>query len=159
MRAPPVVAVFLALAGMWCMQFELRAQEHQNAPTEVAAADQNASQFSPSASQVRAALLYGRPLQAELVDDERPTDPWFSFDKVQHITFSFLFTIGWQYSLENKLNWSRNDALPLSIGLALSTGLAKELYDWRLGPRRFFSYRDMIANGVGILAATGLILF
>jgi len=109
---------------------------------------------SPAA--LRAALV--RPVKGWAAPTDDRVDPWFSFDKVQHFTFSFLFTVGWQYGFENKLDWSRNDALPASIGATLAIGLAKELYDWRLGPRRFFSYRDMVANSAGILLATGFIL-
>jgi uncharacterized protein YfiM (DUF2279 family) len=85
-------------------------------------------------------------------------DPWFSYDKVQHVTFSALFTVGGQYGLENKLKWARGDALPVSVGAAMAIGLGKELYDWRLGSRRFFSSRDMVANACGVLLATGFIL-
>ena len=132
----------------------LRAEVH----TSIASADQEA--FT-SAQTLRAALLYEAPERTFFEGRSRVqerVDPWFSFDKVQHLTFSALFTVGWQYALENKLDWTRNDALPLSIGATAAIGLSKELYDWQLGPRRFFSYRDMIANGVGILLATGFIL-
>ena len=37
--------------------------------------------------------------------------------------------------------------------------LAKEYYDWRIGPTGYFSRRDLIADATGILLATGLILF
>lgn len=124
---------------------------------------------SPAAA--RAALLYPasdepsvglrqRSRPSALDDDEhgRAVDPWFSFDKAQHLTFSFLFSVGWQYGLENKLDWERRDALTASLASTLLIGLGKELYDWRLGPRRFFSYRDMVANGAGLLLATGFII-
>jgi uncharacterized protein YfiM (DUF2279 family) len=113
------------------------------------------------AQALRAALLYGRPTdspaEGRLPVQER-VDPWFSYDKAQHLTFSALFTVGGQYSLENKLEWTRGDALPVSIGATMAIGLGKELYDWQLGSRRFFSYRDMVANGFGVLLATGFIL-
>lgn len=88
----------------------------------------------------------------------RPADPWLAFDKVQHATFSFLWTLGSQYTLVNKAAWSERRALPLSIGVSVLVGVGKELYDWRVGSRRYFSRRDLIADAVGILFATGLIV-
>jgi hypothetical protein len=118
----------------------------------------------------RAVILYGSPADGtfpnaapgELVLPDtlfkvRPVDPWLAFDKVQHVTFSFLFTLGSQYALVNKADLSERNALPLSIGISASVGLAKELYDWQLGPRRYFSPRDMIGNAVGIVFAVGVI--
>lgn len=120
-----------------------------------------AQQRYPSAQALRVALLYGEPtgtLSEGHPRVQEHVDPWLSFDKVQHLTFSALFTVGWQYGLERKLNWTRGEALPVSIGAAIAIGLGKEVYDGRLGPRRFFSYRDLVANGAGILLATGFIL-
>jgi len=115
----------------------------------------------PSAPALRAALLYGRPTgrppKRDLPAQER-ADPWLSYDKVQHVTFSALFAVGGQYGLENKLKWARGSALPLSTGAAMAIGIGKELYDWRVGSQRFFSYRDIVANGFGVLLATGFIL-
>jgi putative lipoprotein len=85
-------------------------------------------------------------------------DPWFSFDKVQHFTFSALFTVGGQYALESKADWNTRNALPVAILTSFTIGLTKELYDWQAGPRRYFSWRDMAANGAGIAVATGFIL-
>lgn len=82
---------------------------------------------------------------------------WTGYDKVQHFTFSFLFTLGIQYGLESKLDIERWRALPISIGASFSIGLAKELYDWKLGTPGYASYRDMVANGAGIAGATVVI--
>jgi uncharacterized protein YfiM (DUF2279 family) len=86
-------------------------------------------------------------------------DPWFGFDKVQHFTFSFLWTLGTQYVVVNKGKLSEARALPISISTSAAVGFSKELYDLQSGPQGFFSYRDLVANGLGILLATGLILF
>jgi uncharacterized protein YfiM (DUF2279 family) len=85
-------------------------------------------------------------------------DPWLSFDKVQHFTFSALFTIGGQYALVNKFSWNEKGALPVSMLTGFTIGLTKELHDWQAGPRRYFSWRDMAANGAGIAVAAGFIL-
>ncbi len=86
------------------------------------------------------------------------SDPWFGFDKVQHLVFSGLLTINTQYVLETKADWTRNDALPASISTAFLIGFGKEVYDRHLGPRRVFSSRDLLADSVGIALAVGLIL-
>jgi uncharacterized protein YfiM (DUF2279 family) len=146
----------------------------------LARAQATASPNLPTSSPVpplalRAALLYERsetvtflptPPPTHLAETwgadtsfvAHPSDPWLGFDKVQHLTFSFLWTLGSQYILVNKLDWSEDDALPLSIGSSALVGLSKELYDWRVGPTRYFSKRDLIADGCGILLAVGLIL-
>ena len=88
----------------------------------------------------------------------RRADRWLAFDKVQHFTFSFLWTLGGQYALVNKLSWSERDALPLSVGASAALGLAKEVYDVRASPSRYFSRRDLVADGAGILLAVGFVL-
>lgn len=133
------------------------------------------SPLHPSPGFLRTAFLYGpaphptlgssflaaprhEPAWADTTTQRRPQDPWLAFDKVQHVTFSFLWTLGSQYTLVNKAAWSERRALPLSIGISVLVGVSKELYDWRVGSRRYFSRRDLIADAVGILFATGLIV-
>lgn len=91
-------------------------------------------------------------------DEDRPDDPWLAFDKAQHLAFSFLWTLGGQYALVNKAEWREGDALPVSAGVSAAVGLAKEYYDWRAGPRRYFSRRDLAADAAGIILAAGFIL-
>ena len=123
-------------------------------------------------SAVRAALLSPTPLNSEFAAparavgtsfpagsfEGRGSDPWLAFDKVQHLTFSFLWTLGSQYALVNKVDVSEGGALPVSIASSAAVGLAKEYYDWRRGPRRVFSRRDLVADADGIILATGIIL-
>jgi uncharacterized protein YfiM (DUF2279 family) len=110
--------------------------------------------------EVRLVILYGLDEADTLVvrTVRTPRDPWLSFDKVQHFTFSFLFTLGGQYTFENKFELRQAHALPLAVTGSFLIGLGKELYDWQRGPRRYFSYRDLVANGAGIIVATGFIL-
>lgn len=89
----------------------------------------------------------------------RERDPWLGFDKVQHVTFSFLGTLSNQYVLVNKLDVAESHALPVSIAVTATLGLGKEVYDKKRGPRRHFSYRDLLADAVGIGLATVLIAF
>lgn len=122
-----------------------------------------------SASQLRVLLVYGDLAGGETVtngasldrphaEDPPPADPWFSYDKAQHFSFSLLITVGSQYAYVNKLSRSERGALPISMVTSASVGLAKELYDWQYGSRRYFSQRDMVANVAGILVAAGFIL-
>ncbi|GAB5517812.1 MAG: hypothetical protein RhofKO_00630 [Rhodothermales bacterium] len=85
-------------------------------------------------------------------------DPWLGRDKMQHLAFSFLLTVGSQYVLVNKGDYTETRALPLSVTATAAIGVAKELYD-RQKPRGVFSTRDLVADGVGILLAVGLILW
>ncbi len=107
---------------------------------------------SPAA--VRAALLYGPVLTDSSWVQVR--DPWLAFDKAQHAAFSFFWTLGSQYALVNKLDFSERGALPLSVGMSAAVGLAKEYYDWRVRTG-YFSRRDLVADAAGILLAVGLI--
>lgn len=79
------------------------------------------------------------------------------YDKLQHLSFSFLTTLSSQYILTEKLHW-HHDHQPLivSTGVTTAIGLGKEYYDSRHGG--IFSLRDLAADGLGILLASGLIL-
>jgi len=78
------------------------------------------------------------------------------FDKVQHTAFSCLWTLSSQYVLENKSGFDKNKALPNSVGLAITIGLAKEINDAQTSERPF-DWGDMIANAVGIAIAAIII--
>lgn len=112
----------------------------------------------PSAG-LRAALVHA-PL-ATAPDTLRPPlhDPWLARDKAQHLAFSLLWTLATQYVLVSKGGLGERAALPLSAGTAATVGLAKELYDRYHGPTRYFSRRDLVADGVGIGLGTLVILW
>lgn len=120
------------------------------------------------AAALRAEVLYGQPsgllpageetVRHTATLEHRPRDPWLGRDKAQHLAFSFLWTLGTQYVLVNKGNATETGALPVSASVAASVGLAKEYYDWRVSPSRYFSTRDLAADALGILLAAGLIL-
>lgn len=99
----------------------------------------------------------GTAVSDTLLNRQPVDDPWLAQDKAQHVVFSFLITLGAQYTLVNKLGARERTALPLSAATSLSFGVAKELYDAR-SPRGVASRRDLVADAVGILLATGLIL-
>lgn len=87
----------------------------------------------------------------------QPHDPWLGFDKVQHFTFSFLWTLSTQYAGETKMEVQKENMVVISVSSSLAVGLAKEVYDSRK-PKGFFSKKDMIADGLGILCAVIIIL-
>ncbi len=108
-------------------------------------------------SSLRAALLYDTPTRVDETTAHPPEDPWIAFDKVEHFTFGFLFTLGGQYVFVNKGGLTENESLPLAIGVAASAAIAKELYDRRYGSG-YFSHRDLVADAAGIAVAVVLIL-
>ncbi|NNE35581.1 MAG: hypothetical protein HKN13_10100 [Rhodothermales bacterium] len=115
-----------------------------------------------SAGMIRSSIAYG-PLDLYEAKTNFPRssatrETWLSFDKLQHVTFGFLFTVGHQYTLVNKLDMSEKGALPISIAGTAAIGLAKELVDWKFRSRGHFSEEDLVADSVGILVAVGLIL-
>ena len=84
-------------------------------------------------------------------------DKWIAIDKLQHFTYSCFISFGTQYILVNKLDLIEGKAVPISSLLSLSAGILKEINDKRGGS--YFSYKDMVANGIGILTAVIIINF
>jgi uncharacterized protein YfiM (DUF2279 family) len=79
--------------------------------------------------------------------DQTPKDEWIAIDKLQHLSYSILVSLGCQYVLVNKLNYKEKEALTISSILSFSAGLAKEIQDKKSS---YFSKKDMIANFIGI---------
>lgn len=100
----------------------------------------------------------GYVLHADTLEVLAPPEEWLARDKAMHVGASFLITLSSQYVYENKLELTQGEALPLSISTALSAGLLKEVLDSRRLNAPHFSYRDLIADVVGVLLAAGLIL-
>lgn len=101
----------------------------------------------------------------ETAPDHRPleeveslgADKWIAYDKLQHLTFSFLSTLSSQYILVEKFHWRhRYKPLGVSVGVTAALGLGKELYDHKHSG--ISSSRDLVADAMGILLASGLIL-
>lgn len=104
-------------------------------------------------------LAFSETTEADSVLNPGRDDPWLAFDKVQHTTFSFLWTLGNQYMFVNKAEMRERQALPVSVATTAAIGVAKEIYDWRVGPTRYFSTRDLVADLVGIAAGVLVILY
>ena len=83
-------------------------------------------------------------------------DDWIAIDKVQHLSYSLLISLGCQYILVNKMNNTEKSSLPISSAFSFSTGLLKELNDQK-GKDGFFSFKDMVANFVGIMVGAIII--
>ena len=108
-------------------------------------------------------LVFTVPLFAVDQGSERKTienahkDRWIAIDKVQHFSYSCLISLGVQYVLVNKLEMNEDSAMPLSMAMSFSLGIIKELWD-KKGKNGFFSKKDVVANGFGILTAGIIIL-
>lgn len=130
---------------------------------------------APVAAQpsLQAAMLYGESVRADRsrpfadpdvqpppgpAGTDTPRDDWFGRDKALHAGFSFLFALSSQYVLTSKLDASDDGALPVTAGVTLSLGLAKEVADSRRRVNPLFSVRDLTADAVGVALAVGVIL-
>ena len=90
-------------------------------------------------------------------DTSRIQDNWLAWDKAEHLGVSALFS-GTLYSVfHNFYDNDRKASIYLSSSLTFSLGLGKEFYD-RRNPRNRFSYKDLVADvlgiGIGLLIAT-----
>ena len=83
-------------------------------------------------------------------------DDWIAIDKVQHFSYSLLISLGCQYVLVNKMNNTEKSSLPISLAFSFSAGLLKELNDQK-GKDGLFSFKDMVANFVGIMVGAVII--
>lgn len=76
-------------------------------------------------------------------------DHWLALDKFWHLSAS-LVTVGAGYHLcANRLDWQSPAPTCAALAGTFTLGLGKELLD-RAGPRKHFSYRDLIADAAGI---------
>lgn len=137
----------VVLTGASVLARSARAQR-PTAPAAVHTARHPSPQSTPSRSLLLRPSAPSAPLPPAHI----------GFDKVQHFTFSFLWTVGTQYTLVVKADLSDGDALPLSVASAAVVGVAKEVYDWRRPNGTGFSRADLVADSLGIAAAVGLIL-
>lgn len=106
----------------------------------------------------RAAVLYTHATTAKTTADRSFSDRWLARDKALHVTYSFLWTLSSQYVLVEKTALSHDDAIPYALLSGFAVGVAKETYDRYRGPTGRFSWRDMVANSVGLTLAAGVML-
>jgi len=79
------------------------------------------------------------------------TDKWFSVDKGQHFLGSMIIMIGLTLSMEQRAETARSCSHYYGAGFTISLGLAKEFRD-HTRPNNFFSYKDLLADILGICA-------
>lgn len=78
------------------------------------------------------------------------------YDKIQHAAVSCLLTLSGQYVLEQKGNFTQEEALSYSVSTSALIGLTKEFNDIEINKQRF-NWGDMVANLIGIGLAVVLI--
>ncbi len=114
---------------------------------------------SPLAPPVQGVDVAGpeRPFAVVLADTTgAPPDDWLGRDKALHLGASFLITLSGQYVLVDKADLSNGRALPVSAGVALALGLAKEVADSRRPRHPLFSWRDLAADAAGVALAAAV---
>lgn len=86
-------------------------------------------------------------------------DPWIAVDKLQHLVLSAAVVVGVFVTARRALSLGRSSSLAAGILTSLCAGILKELGDhlkWWPGN---LSYRDFVADLLGIaLAAAGILL-
>ena len=89
----------------------------------------------------------------ETKESSAQEDKWLGGDKVFHFVGSFLMVgIGtWAHSRYHRHGLEQD--LRFGMGLTFSLGMVKELLDERQDTNRF-SWKDMVANVLGIFLAT-----
>lgn len=80
----------------------------------------------------------------------------YSADKGQHFIGSFISTLFISKFNEKYFNFNHSKSKNIGIGISFSIGLSKEILDSQK-PRNFFSFKDLVANIAGILAASAIL--
>lgn len=108
---------------------------------------------------ILAAMVMAIPVWAQepIADTTQIEDPWLGFDKAQHVAVSFCSVLALQYIGVNKFDLQERTALPVSVGFTAILGLTKEIRDLKRQSRHF-SRRDLVANGVGLILASAVVL-
>ena len=94
---------------------------------------------------------------SDQINNYKMQDKWFAIDKVQHFSYSCLISLGIQYVLVNKMEMDETAALPVSLGISFTAGSTKEIQDSK-SKNGFFSRKDLVANGLGIILSAIIIL-
>ena len=98
-----------------------------------------------------------RDTAAAAAPDPIDVDRWLGRDKRLHAGASFALTLGGQLALTEGSGLAADRALPLAAGTALALGVMKELTDRRRARNPVFSWRDLVADAVGVAAAAALV--
>ena len=87
-------------------------------------------------------LFTGGPPQA------KPADPWFAIDKLEHFAASAIIQ-SWAHTTLRASGSSYGQASWGAAAITASAGIGKEL--WDRTHHGDFSYRDLAADGTGLL--------
>jgi uncharacterized protein YfiM (DUF2279 family) len=82
-------------------------------------------------------------------------DAFFAHDKLKHFIGSMITTTFLYKLSEENFKWNQKNSLFFSFGMTASIGVGKEIYDLKKQKGQF-SWKDLLANGLGI--ATGILL-
>ena len=77
-------------------------------------------------------------------------DSWFSADKGLHFIGGMISTVGTGKSVQQFAKTERRKSLLIGAGFSFSLGLVKETHD-ALQPGNIFSYKDLLADCLGII--------
>lgn len=80
---------------------------------------------------------------------EKPADPWFGKDKVQHFVASAFLTTAGYLTLNEPFDKSQNTSFIFGSSLSLGAGVSKELQDLN-SQKGHASYKDLAADILGI---------
>ena len=94
---------------------------------------------------------------SDQINNYKMQDKWIAIDKVQHFSYSCFISLGIQYVLVNKMEMDETAALPVSLGISFTAGITKEIQDSK-SENGFFSRKDLVANGLGIILSAIIIL-
>ncbi len=94
---------------------------------------------------------------SDQINNYKMQDKWIAIDKVQHFSYSCFISLGIQYVLVNKMEMDETAALPVSLGISFTAGITKEIQDSK-SKNGFFSRKDLVANGLGIILSAIIIL-
>jgi len=112
------------------------------------------SAFPTGGATLRLSLAFALGLTAfltRLPAQAAEPDPWFGRDKVMHLTVSFALA-GTSYAAAAGCTKRTSIRILSGAGIALSAGIAKELYDQYGGGG--FSWRDLTWDAVGTATGT-----
>ena len=81
----------------------------------------------------------------------QPEDEWFSFDKWQHFSSSFIITMDSYYQLNHFVIDDKHKCKNISVGISLTSGLVKEIFDVNRKKNPLFSWKDITFDVSGTI--------